>query len=61
MAKRYISNKDDVQRLILRVETLANSLTGQARTDDMNEGARRSHLERFVSTTYSSQYHLTWT
>jgi hypothetical protein len=43
---QFIANKDDVQRLIGRVELLTISLTGPPRENDIKEIARREVLER---------------
>ena len=46
--KQFIANKDDVRRLIGRVELLTISLTGPPQENDIKEIARREVLERFV-------------
>ena len=44
--KQFISNKDDVRRLIVRVEFLSTSLTGPPKHSDIEETDRREVLER---------------
>ena len=46
--KQYIANKEDVQRLITRVDLLSTSLTGKPQHDDVKEIERREVLGRFV-------------
>ena len=46
--KQYIANKEDVPRLINRVDSLSTSLTGQPQHGDIKEIERRKVLGRFV-------------